>query len=342
MGPAIAGVRRRVRLLHGSAGVRRVGLMLGLLVACGEPPTAPDVLPTVGEPPARAAVTTADERQPVSVPTAPDDPITSLPLTLLATQVPDDPAGARATIRDHEAGTIANYRSGDPVRKTAIVTAIERGRVILLHDEHRERLDVGREPARIDPDDVFYSDLVDDTLGDTMSEGVQLDSGPGWMIKTPTFAWGTPRTVQRLREALRAYVRVADGGPDVHVGDLSKSGGGPFPPHLSHQAGRDVDIGYVLHGRDADVARFVQAHAGNLDRARSWTLVRALLESRAVAWIFMDYEVQKLLYEQARSDGASTEALETWFQYPRGNRAMQGIIRDWRGHADHFHVRFAQ
>lgn len=327
-------------------------LTLGcILAACDpEPDSGAPATPTslgLSEPAAREdPPATAPSVDPVAPPVPPPaatpvDPITTLSLTLLATEVPDDPAAARATIRDQDAGTIAHYRVGDPVRKTAIVAAIERGRVILVHDELRERLEIGLEPARIDAHDVFYSDLVDDTLGDTMQEGVQLDAGPGWMIKTPAYAWGTPRTVHRLREGLRAYARVADGGPDVHVGDLSKAGGGPFPPHLSHQSGRDVDIGYVLRGSDADVPRFLRAHAGNLDRERTWKLIRALLETRAVAWIFIDYEVQAMLYEQARAEGATAEALDTWFQYPAGDRAMHGILRDWRGHDDHFHVRFS-
>lgn len=315
----------------------------GLLLACPDPPAsppkpAPPIVEVANEGPSTPTPSEPTSAEPT--PLAPVEPITTLPLTLLATEVPNDPAGTRATIRDQEAGTIAHYRVGDPVRKTAIVAAIERGRVILIHDEQRERLEIGVAPANIATGDVFYADLIDDTLGDTMADGVQLEAGPGWMIKTPAYAWGTPRTVHRLREALRAYVRVADGGPDVHVGDLSKSGGGPFPPHLSHRSGRDVDIAYVLTGRDADVSRFLRAHAGNLDRARTWKLVRALLDTRGVAWIFMDYRVQELLYEQARMDGASAEALDTWFQYPRGNRAMRGMIRDWRGHDDHFHVRF--
>lgn len=315
------------------------GVVSGL-VACVEP------APVIADdpPPAREYDMSPPEASPPEPPpkATPEDPPTTLKLVLLATQVPDDPTQARATIRDEEAGTIAQYRPGDPIRKTAIVAAIERGRVILLHDERRERLEVGLAPAVIATDDVFYADLVDDALGDTIEDGVRLDPGPGWMIKTPAYAWGTKRTVHRLREALRNYARVAEGGPDVHVGDISKSGGGPFPPHLSHQAGRDVDIGYVLHGKDADVTRFVRAHSGNLDRARTWKLIRAMLETRAVAWIFIDYDVQKMLYDEALRAGASEDALDTWFQYPHGNRAMHGVLRDWRGHDDHFHVRFAQ
>jgi hypothetical protein len=313
-------------------------VLLGLSsIACAnEPEEAVDVddpgaiEPTALEPvPAVAAVAEPEE-----------DPPTALPLTLLATQVADDPADARATIRDDEAGSIASYRVGDPIRKHAIISAIERGRVRLVNDERRELLAVGMAPAKLSAEDVFYPDLVDEDLPDDMVDGVQLSPGPGWIIKRPHNAWGTPRTVDRLRDALREYVREMPGGPDVHIGDISKSGGGYFPPHLSHQAGRDVDIGYVLTGNQADVTRFVRAHSLNLDRERTWHLVRTLLESGAIGYVFMDYDVQRMLYEHAKTTGVSPTQLEEWFQYPRGNRAAHGTLRDWRGHDDHFHVRF--
>ena len=58
-------------------------------------------------------------------------------------------------------------------------------------------------------------------------------------------------------------------------------------------------------------------------------------------YLFVDYELQHLLYEEARAMGATEVQLERWFQYPYGRRAARGIIRHWKGHDDHFHVRFA-
>ena len=56
--------------------------------------------------------------------------------------------------------------------------------------------------------------------------------------------------------------------------------------------------------------------------------------------MFVDYKLQKLLYEYAESQGASEEFLDEIFQYPRGKRRMYGLIRHWKGHTNHFHVRF--
>ena len=113
-----------------------------------------------------------------------------------------------------------------------------------------------------------------------------------------------------------------------------------FPPHLSHRHGRDVDVGYVLHGPEADDERFRAAGAHNLDLARSWALLDAFLAAGAVHYVFADYGVQRLLYEHAVSLGVGPERLAEVFQYPRGRHAPHGIVRHWRGHVNHFHVRF--
>jgi murein endopeptidase len=146
--------------------------------------------------------------------------------------------------------------------------------------------------------------------------------------------------VHLLREATRLYGRMVRGGPNIHIGDISKREGGPFPPHISHQAGRDVDIGYVLRGQQADNTRFLPAVAGNIDRERTWALLEALMATDGVSYIFMDYDVQKLLYEHARAKGVEPQRLRELFQYPAGRYAWSGKIRHWRGHGDHFHVRF--
>jgi hypothetical protein len=315
---------------------RTVLAVIVTAVACSqsaevEPPPPPEPEPI-------AAAPTDLPQEPAAPP--PEDPPTTLPLTLLATLAADDPGEARATIRDNERGVIATYRAGDVIRDDAIVVAVERGKVRIEHDERRELLAIGIAPAKLSAEDVFYPDLVEHDLPNTMVDAVQLPEGAGYVIKRPHLAWGTPRTVHVLREALRTYAREVDGGPAIHVGDISRKEGGPLPPHLSHRHGLDVDIGYVLRGGDADTIRFTRAHAGNLDRARTWALLETLLESRAIGWIFMDYDVQRLLVEHARASGVADDKLAVWFQYPHGNRAMRGMIRDWRGHDDHFHVRF--
>jgi hypothetical protein len=54
---------------------------------------------------------------------------------------------------------------------------------------------------------------------------------------------------------------------------------------------------------------------------------------------FMDYYIQRMLYERAKAGGMRGDELEELFQYPRGKGRARGIIRASKGHDDHFHVR---
>ena len=171
--------------------------------------------------------------------------------------------------------------------------------------------------------------------------GVLLPPGRHYHIKWEAGAWGTSQTIRAIQTAIAAYKKRMPGGPTVNVGDISKRGGGPFKPHKSHQHGRDVDIGYVLTGEDSKATRFRAANAKNLDVARTWRLIMSFIDTEQVVYVFVDYKLQKLLYEYARDKrGASEEFLDELFQYPRGRRRAHGIIRHWKGHINHFHVRF--
>lgn len=265
---------------------------------------------------------------------------TDLELSLMATLAGDDPSVGRATIRSAE-GLIATYRVGDRVVAEAALHAVHRDYVVLARGGEVERLDFPLEMITLDPGDTFYPDFAAlDDRSNTMSEAIQLVPGPGYIVKKPVFAWGTPRTIAAIRDAAAGYHRVESSAPPVHVGDISKQTGGPFPPHLSHQTGRDVDVGYVLLDALAERRRFTTATWRTLDRARTWALLEAFIATDAVAYIFVDYGLQRLLYDYAIEQGVPQQRLERLFQYPRGSAAARGILRHWRGHANHFHVRF--
>lgn len=170
--------------------------------------------------------------------------------------------------------------------------------------------------------------------------GVQLPPGKHYHVKWKAAAWGTGEAVRSIQSAVSDYKRRMPGGPKVHVGDISKRGGGKFPPHVSHQKGRDVDVGYVLKGEKANETRFISAGSKNLDVARTWRLLKAFIDTGTVTYIFVDYKLQKLLYEHAKKKGASESLLDELFQYPRGRGRTHGMIRHWKGHVNHFHVRF--
>src|SRR5690606_15902155 len=109
---------------------------------------------------------------------------------------------------------------------------------------------------------------IDDDKG-VLSGGVQLPKGRHYHVKWEAASWGTATAIRAIQSAVSEYQRRMPGGPKVHIGDISKRAGGKFPPHLSHQHGRDVDIGYVLTGKYRDETRFKSANKDNLDVART-------------------------------------------------------------------------
>ncbi len=169
--------------------------------------------------------------------------------------------------------------------------------------------------------------------GVALKDSPRIKSRPKRNLGTPEMVGAIERGVDAVHKAFKKTQRLA-------VGDLSRQGGGPFRPHVSHQSGRDADIAYYTRdGQDQAALRRVTRRT--IDAGRTFTLIQSWLAAGAVEYVFVDYRLQQPLYEYAR-DVAKVPAaqLEAWFQYPRGKRARNGVIRHLRGHADHMHVRF--
>jgi RHS repeat-associated protein len=73
-------------------------------------------------------------------------------------------------------------------------------------------------------------------------------SGPGYVAVSP-HRFGTPRLIDTLRETARIWHDTAPPGVSrtLRIGDLSRRGGGDFPPHVSHKAGLDADISVIVN-----------------------------------------------------------------------------------------------
>ena len=169
--------------------------------------------------------------------------------------------------------------------------------------------------------------------------GIPLEPFPGLLVRPSVHhVYGTPETIAALHYAVARVHKLFPGAHDLVVGDLSRKGGGRLPPHVSHQSGRDVDIGYYHRNIDAPRS-FVNANAANLDLERTWAFVEALLDDHKVEYIFMDYAVQRLLYNYVKYRlGAPESYLEMVFAYPR--RSHTAFIRHEVKHRDHMHIRF--
>ncbi len=151
---------------------------------------------------------------------------------------------------------------------------------------------------------------------------------------SPDFAWGTQETVDYLTTATRRVHEKFPNTPPLFVGHLSSKSGGHLRPHLSHQSGRDVDLGFFY----LDKPRwYTSATAQNLDVARTWALVRALIVETDVEMILVDQSVIELLRPYALEQGEDPDWVAGVFSSRNGGR---GIVRHVRGHRTHLHSRF--
>lgn len=165
---------------------------------------------------------------------------------------------------------------------------------------------------------------------------VQLTNGDGFVVANPRRSWGTRLAVYRINWVMAHYHRRYPKASPLVILDLSKRGGGPMGNHNSHMDGRDVDLPLVLDPID-------KLHPGavrTVDEAQTWFLLRKLVSTCDVEYVFLDRAVQKQLYDHALSAGHTRRELALVFQYPRTTGV--GLVRHWPNHRDHLHVRFRQ
>lgn len=175
--------------------------------------------------------------------------------------------------------------------------------------------------------------------------GMQLPAGKGYHRRRPHWAWGTNHAIHHIRRAISAVRNRLPSVHDVAIGDISAHSGGPLSEHKSHQSGRDVDLGLYYRKRPNGYPEsFIRATAQTLDLQATWILLDSLAASArteaGVEVMFLDYELQKLIYEWAKKHGVSQKRLGEMFQYPRGSSSSGGLIRHEPGHDTHVHVRF--
>ena len=173
----------------------------------------------------------------------------------------------------------------------------------------------------------------------------KLPRGEGYVIRRPWRAFGTKSTVEFIHEAV---VSTLEAFPKHHVyavGDLSAETGGQITEHRSHQLGRDADLGLFYKKKPAGYPEnFVRATETNLDCAATWKLISELARTAeddgGMQVMFLDYEVQGLLYKWAKQAKISEKRLDRILQYPYGKGSGNGLVRHEPNHDNHLHVRF--
>ncbi len=171
--------------------------------------------------------------------------------------------------------------------------------------------------------------------GGRLVNGVRMPESDRWEIIGAPHVWGTQETIDALTHCIeQVNEQFPTGTHPLYIGHISSEHGGHLTPHRSHQAGRDVDVSYYYVG---DHRWFAAANAKNLDRARTWAFVRALITETDVELILINASIQRLLREHAESIGEDPAWLDNVFRGGGGHRAL---IRHASGHGTHIHVRF--
>ena len=159
-------------------------------------------------------------------------------------------------------------------------------------------------------------------------------------------ACGTDELVAALVKAARDVARLAPGVP-MTVGNIGRVGGGDLSWSVSHNSGRDADLGFFLLGPDGkpfvarDLVRldgglrgFADGTPVRLDLRRTWLLVRSLLTNPDVEiqWLFVSSPIRKALLEFAkqRKEPPGVQA--------RAEEAMAQPAHT-KPHDDHVHLR---
>lgn len=173
-----------------------------------------------------------------------------------------------------------------------------------------------------------------------LQRGIPLPEGDAWRLRQRRArVYGNTVMVSSLLQAFEAYDAAYPDGPEIRLGDLSDRNGGRLSPHVSHRSGRDVDIGYIIHPDKRGERYWQNAKEDSFDVEKNWYLVKALIETGNVQQIFMSARLQAMLMPLAEKE-LSEDQLARYFRKANPDPSSPSVIKHWRGHLDHMHVRF--
>lgn len=158
--------------------------------------------------------------------------------------------------------------------------------------------------------------------------------------------WATPETIKHVKKCMAKYrqrfpLKGKNHGPTITIGDLSLENGGPAPPHVSHQSGRDVDIGYITIPPQTPGLFDREADGSNLDKEKQWFVVKCFLDNKDTQMIIMDWSVFYALesYIKQLVKNKKTKLDKKYLGYFTNPTNKTRIIGD-NEHKTHMHVRF--
>lgn len=251
-------------------------------------------------------------------------------------------------------GQKISIRGGRPVREVnyTVVQGDIVGRIAERHNvtvaELKEwnpkldpdRIQIGQKLRIFQEGPTEHSESHGSANNGTLVNGEKLPPHAAYVVRSTRRAWGTNQTISYLMAGFDHMHKRFPNLPRIAIHDLSKEGGGPLKPHLSHQTGRDADIGYYHTKCGRRDCEYRVVRASELNAEYQWELFRYWIDNNQAEYIFVDYTLQEAMYNHAKEKGVSSAKLSEYFQYPRGRHTRRGVIRHEPGHQNHFHVRF--
>lgn len=174
----------------------------------------------------------------------------------------------------------------------------------------------------------------------SLSHGVQLPENEAlYHVRRPENSYGSTHTIELVQLTIARWRRDHGYTGTLHIGDISKSGGGRLRPHASHRTGRDIDIRLPLK-KGIKRSGGLPEGPNDVDWDATWALIKEMCDTGQVLYIFLGHGRQKYLYKAARRAGMSKAELERYIQYPQAPKTGKSLVRHAKGHNAHFHVRF--
>ena len=170
-----------------------------------------------------------------------------------------------------------------------------------------------------------------------LRHGLQLPENQAlYTIRNPSHAWGASHMIEQLQRGVALFRRATGFDRQILICDMSQQKGGRFHPHHSHTSGRDVDI--QLPTRLGVKLGVIPNQVNQVDWDATWALVKAMIATDQVKYIFLSRSRQAVLYRAALRSGAPEQEIATYLQYPHGS--PKALVRHSSGHVKHIHVRF--
>jgi peptidoglycan hydrolase-like protein with peptidoglycan-binding domain len=172
----------------------------------------------------------------------------------------------------------------------------------VLTDETYQSL-MAAAPTAVPKSQLSTSTSIDVVLPDKGIGYVTYNREPGGRDQV-----GRASTIRSIEALGEAWEDKHPGNP-LAVGDISRKGGGPFPPHATHKDGRDVDLRPLTNN---GIPAPTNIGAANYSHARTRELILLVRELFEIETIFFN---DPLIIKE-------------------------GLSRHAKGHHNHVHVRF--